>query len=298
MTAPRVVVVHRQTEYDALVARHSTRGQAEFFLAGRGQDLGAVEAVHRTIQDALATVSRQIPADWRRGLVDRSDLPAFLFTPDDIVVVVGQDGMVANVAKYLHGQPVIGVNPGATVNAGVLCRNPAGALESILRGLSGDSPGSSGGGEHRTMVSLEADDGQRLLALNDIFVGHRSHQTARYRLGFGGRDEPQASSGVVIGTGTGATGWCRSLSLERHSQLALPGPDERALAFFVREAWPSAWSGTDLTEGRLDVGDALEVEVESDSLIAFGDGIEADRLEITRGQRLRVSVAQRTLWLL
>jgi hypothetical protein len=39
------------------------------------------------------------------------------------------------------------------------------------------------------MVQAELDDGQRLLALNEIFVGHRTHQSARYRLGFGRASE-------------------------------------------------------------------------------------------------------------
>ena len=41
----------------------------------------------------------------------RGDLDRFLFEPDDLVVIVGQDGLVANVSKYLDGQPVVGINP-------------------------------------------------------------------------------------------------------------------------------------------------------------------------------------------
>ena len=40
-------------------------------------------------------------------------LPNFLFGPADIVVALGQDGVVANTLKYLNGQPLIGVNPDA-----------------------------------------------------------------------------------------------------------------------------------------------------------------------------------------
>ena len=291
MSVHRVVVVHRATEYDELVARHATRGQAAYFLETRGQDLRAVEERHRVVQETLASVSRQIPLDWRRGLVERADLSSYLFTPDDIVVVVGQDGLVANVSKYLDGQPVIGVDPGAGLNAGVLSRHTAREVTGLLSAVAHEPAA----GESRTMVELDVDDGQSLMALNEIYVGHSSHQTARYTLSVAGRSEPQASSGVVVGTGTGATGWCRSLRLERHSDLVLPGPQDRALAWFVREAWPSPWSGTGLTEGALVVGEELRLHVESDRLVAFGDGIENDRLEVTRGQALRLGVAARTL---
>ena len=41
-------------------------------------------------------------------LVERGFLPNFLFTPHDLIVTLGQDGLVVNTAKYLDGQPVIG----------------------------------------------------------------------------------------------------------------------------------------------------------------------------------------------
>ena len=61
-------------------------------------------------------------AEQRRTQIDRDDLERFLFAEDDLVIVVGQDGLVANVAKYLRGQPVLGVNPDPATYDGVLCR--------------------------------------------------------------------------------------------------------------------------------------------------------------------------------
>jgi len=146
------------------------------------------------------------------------------------------------------------------------------------------------------MAEAVLDDGLRLLALNEIFVGHRSHQSARYVLRAGEASERQSSSGIVVSTGTGATGWGRSISLERHSTLPMPGPAERALAFFVREAWPSVATGASLTEGRLDGEDALSVASEmNEGGVVFGDGIEADNIEFGWGRRLTVRVAAERL---
>ena len=122
------------------------------------------------------------------------------------------------------------------------------------------------------------------LYVNEIYLGHAGHQTARYRLGVGGGPaERQASSGILVGTGTGATGWCGSVWRERHSGLSLPSPGEARLVWFVREAWPSRATGTTCTEGELTKA-PLTVEVESDRLVAFGDGLEADAVALTRGQ--------------
>ncbi|GAA2752800.1 MULTISPECIES: hypothetical protein [Kitasatospora] len=295
--APRVVLVHRRTEYEDLLAHHGSRGQAAFFLTSRGRSLDEVEARHHRTQAALAEVAAAIPLDWRRSRVERADLDRFLFGPEDVVVVVGQDGLVANTAKYLDGQPVVGVDTEPGRNPGVLVRHRAEAAGRLLRAAAG--PGAEGRLEERTMVEAVADDTQRLLALNEIYLGQSGHQTARYRLSApGGPEEAQASSGVLVGTGTGATGWCRSTWLERGSALRMPGPTAGSLAWFVREAWPSPVTGTDQVQGLLTGGEQLSVTVESDQLVAFGDGVESDALRLVWGQTVRLGVAARRLRLL
>ncbi|MGW7407383.1 hypothetical protein ACWGI9_27325 [Streptomyces sp. NPDC054833] len=292
--APRAVLVHRTTEYEELVARHGTHGQAAFFLASRGRDIDEVAERHHRTRRALAEVASAVPLTWRQSRVERSDLDRFLFAPEDVVVVVGQDGLVANAAKYLAGQPVLGIDSDPGRNPGVLVRHrPADAAALLPAALARGT-----GAEELTMVEAVADDTQRLVALNEIYLGAAGHQTARYRLGLdgdGGVVEAQASSGVLVGTGTGATGWLRSVWQERVSRLALPSPTEDRLLWFVREAWPSPATGTSLVAGELAAAQALSVTVESDRLIAFGDGIESDALELTWGQTIRVRVCGQRL---
>jgi NAD kinase len=295
--APRAVIVYRRTEYEELLGRHGTRGQAAFFLKTRRRNIEEVEHRHQTQQAATTIVEASIPVDWRRGSVERSDLSRFLFAPGDIIVVVGQDGLVANVAKYLDGQPVIGINPDPERNPGVLVPHRPDAAGPLL--LTAVSAAIERHIEARTMVEALADDGQRLLALNEIFIGHQSHQSARYTLTLDGeRWERQSSSGLIVSTGTGATGWCRSAWQERHSTLALPAPTDGALAWFVREAWPSPATGTTLTEGLLDARGHLAITVETDRLVSFGDGIEADAINLDWGQTVELHLAQRRLRLL
>src|SRR4030095_12240536 len=159
---PRAVLITRPTEYEALLVRHGTREQARFFLEQRGRSLAEVEARHarqeaalQTVvaagalgdprhareEAALQTVVAAVPLRFRRSRVDRADLDRFVFGPEDIVVLVGQDGLVANVAKYLAGQPVLGINPDRDLYDGVLVRHrPEAAAEVLAAGRGAPPP--------------------------------------------------------------------------------------------------------------------------------------------------------------
>lgn len=291
---PRAVLVQRPTEWSELLARHGTREQVTFFLSQRRIDAGEVHRRHHTFLGHRHHVLAAIPGDWRRACARRDDLERFLFEPEDIVVVLGQDGLVANVSKYLDGQPLIGLNPEPERNAGVLVVHPPAAAPDLLRDVAA--------GRHvlqaRTMAAARLDDGQELRALNEIFVGHRSHQSARYTLDVGGRSERQSSSGLIFATGTGATGWAKSINAQLATPVALPAATEPALAYFAREPWTSPATGASLAHGRLE-GDAVaRVTAElPDGATAFGDGIEADALTIDWGQTLAVGIAPQALQL-
>ncbi len=279
---PRAVLVERPSEYEELLARHATHDQVRFFLERRERSLEEVLERHAAHARDHRTVLGAIPRDWRTATVARAELDRFLFEPDDVVLTLGQDGLIANVAKYLDGQPVIGINP-----AGVIARHTAQATADLIADLTRHRATI----EERTMVEARLDDGQVVLALNEVFLGHESHQSARYTIELGDKAERQSSSGVIVSTGTGATGWAASLN--RLYGLDLPGPTDRALAYFVREAWPSAHTRTTLTSG---VIERLSLTCElGEGGVVFGDGIEADRVHVDWGQRIEVAAAARRL---
>lgn len=290
---PRVVVVVRESDYRMLVRRHSTAAAAAFFLQTRGQTLEALRGIDDAQERATGQVLASIPLSWRRNRVMRDALDRFLFEPEDVVVVVGQDGLVANVAKYLDGQPVIGVNPQPGRYEGVLVPWRVAEICRVLERR--QAPGLPRCA--RTMVRATLDDGQTVDALNEVFVGHRSHQSARYEIVHAGRSATHSSSGVIVATGTGATGWARALVRAREGWAStLPEPGDRGLAYFVREAFPSVASSVDLTEGS--VGETMPLELVSrmnDGGVLFGDGIEQDCLGFDWGRRVSITVAPRSL---
>ncbi len=284
---PRVVVVRRQTEYEGLLALHGTAQMAAFKLSRLGVDLGQLKERHDSITSASSAALAQVPTTWRKASVFRRDLDRFRFSPDDIVVAVGQDGLIPNVAKYLSGQPVIGVNP---------CFPQQKMMHFHFTDLPALYDRRQFHAEPRTMARVNLDDGRDLLALNEIFCGHRSHQSARYDISYADQAEHQSSSGLIVTTGTGATGWAQSIASAIGLDLgALPRPSEQRLVFLVREAWKSEWTGTELLHGDLRK-EMLQVtcKMEHGGTI-FGDGIESDTLDFRFGETATFRVAEQQL---
>lgn len=283
--APRVVLVTRPSEFTLLLARHATRGQAAFQLSQRAQSITRVEAQHQTQDAALAQARAAIPPGWTMAEVSRDDLDRFLFTANDIVVAIGQDGLVANLAKYLTGQPVIGITPDPATSEAVLTRHAVTALPGLLAALDRNAART----EARTMIEAKLANGPSLRALNEIFVGHRSHQSARYLLRQNGQEEFQSSSGLIVASGTGITGWARSILTATGKTTALTPAEARGV-YLVREAWPSRTSGTTLSHGEVTAAEPLDVVSRMNAGgVIFADGIEQDFLTFDYGVTARIS---------
>ncbi|SMX32156.1 hypothetical protein [Maliponia aquimaris] len=290
---PRVVIVTRETELEALLARLGTRGQAEFYLASRGQQIAQIESRAQAQRRAVDAVKTAVPAEWSLAQVARGDLDRFLFFPNDVVVAVGQDGLVANLAKYLDGQPVIGVTPDPESSEGVLVRHGAATLPGLLPRVAARDMD----GERRTMIEARVNAGGALLGLNDLFIGHRSHQSARYDLRYGEAEEFQSSSGVVVATGTGLSGWARSIMTATGADYDFSAVDPAA-AFFAREPWPSRTSGDRLRSGQ--IGRDKTVQILSrinEGGVIFADGLEQDYLPFDWGTRVEIGISARSLLL-
>jgi NAD kinase len=291
---PRVVVITRKTPLEQLIERFGTSGQARFYVEDKGRKYADYERVQARFELAVKTVMGAIPAAQQRVRLDRGDLDRFIFREDDIIVIVGQDGLVPNVAKYLQGQLVIGINSDPEQYDGVLCRHAPILTERLLNWCA--NPKGDFTIQRRTMAQALREDGQRLLALNEFYFGSRTHQSARYTLRVDGKQERHSSSGMIITTGTGSTGWARSIAQQRKLEEILPKPEEPKLAWFVREPFPSVSTGITLDHGVLAGTQILEATSElGDNGVIFADGIESDTLEFIDSQTVRISVAPEVL---
>lgn len=298
----KVVLVTRATRLETLIARFHTRDQARFYVEHLGADFADYEDEHATYHAARRVVGDVLQAHGRWQAMDRAYLPSFLFGPHDVVVALGQDGLVANTMKYLDGHPLVGINPDPRRHDGVLLPFGAHDFEGVLADVLADRRPD----KRVTMAEARLPDGQRLLAVNDLFVGPASHTSARYAIDFAGRHETQSSSGVIVSTGLGSTGWMASVvtgSLHigaawHHTQARTdyrPLPwDTNQLVFAVREPFPSRTTGTSIVFGTCDARNPLRLTSQmADAGVIFSDGIEADHLDFGAGVMVTIEPAKR-----
>lgn len=303
LTENKIVLVTRPTRLEELVVRFNTVEQAKFYVEHLGADFSDYEREHARYRLAVADAEAALSMLGRLQTLRREFLPNFIFGPDDTIVVLGQDGLVANTVKYSDSRPIIGVNPDPARWDGVLLPFAVADLPKIV-------PEVFAGRRQLkevTMAKAELGDGQKLYAVNDLFVGVRSHVSARYTISADGREERQSSSGIVVSTGLGSTGWFKSLmtgavSIAQaagggDSQLSAREPfawDADWLYFTVREPFPSKSSAATLVFGRVTPDDPLVVVSQTpEAGVIFSDGVEKDFLEFNSGARAIITLAEK-----
>ncbi|HEV2518541.1 MAG TPA: sugar kinase [Devosia sp.] len=297
----KIILIVRQTRLDELIARFNTVQQAQFYVEHLGANFGDYVREQQQYRAAVLEAEQGLRPFGRVQKVDRRYLGNFIFGDDDLVVVLGQDGLVANTLKYLDGQHVLGVNPDAARWDGVLLPFRPGDLHKVVpEELAGRRRLSA-----VTMARATLNTGASLYAVNDLFIGPRSHVSARYELNVGGMRERQSSSGIIVSTGMGSTGWLSSLYAGwTGAALAFgiePPPfdpkfawDAGFLQYFVREPFPSRTTGTSLVAGRIDERASIVIASEmAEHGVIFSDGIEADFLEFNAGTRATIAIADR-----
>lgn len=296
----KLVIVTRRTRLEELVQRFNSRGQAKFWIERSGGDFADYVREDDAYRRSLDGVRRGLDLGLKVQSLERSLVPTFLFSENDLVVPVGQDGLVANTAKYAGAQPIVGVNPDPARFDGVLLpftpESARPAVEGVLAGRARI--------REVTLAEAALNDGQTLLAFNDLFVGARTHVSARYRLKVGRATEIQSSSGLLVSTGAGSTGWLSSVFNMAAGLAAFTGGtagkrpslawEDPRLVFAVREPFVSRHSQAGIVAGWIEKGGELVVEslMPSGGAI-FSDGIEADFLPFDSGRIVRIRGAGR-----
>jgi len=301
----RIVVITRMTALEELKARFNSTAQARFYIEHLGGRFDEYEAAHARYSAAVAAVQQALPRGLKTHTIERGFLPNYLFSDSDLVVTVGADGLVVNTAKYLTTQAIVAVNPDPQRVDGILIPfGVAEAGEAVARAVAGRAAERA-----VTMAEAALNDGQVLYAFNDLFIGPRTHTSARYRLEFAGQAEDQSSSGLIVSTGAGSTGWLQSVVTGAARvtagvtglEITPPAPESYRLPweadelyFTVREPFTSRTSAATLVFGKLTPRQPLVLRsYMPENGVIFSDGLEQDYVSFNAGAVVTVRVAAR-----
>ena len=299
MKFERVIIITDKTRLEQLIERFNSKAQAKFYIESSGGDFNFFELEHNIFYESLKKVKHSISEILKYKIIHRSFLPTYIFTEQDLVLVIGQDGLVANTAKYVSSLPIIGINPDIKRYDGVLLKHSPDYLKSILKDVIKGNYNT----KQVTMAKAVLNDGQELLAFNDFYIGADSHVSSKYSIEFNGDKEQQSSSGIIVSTGAGSTGWLSSIFnmtniiSEYYSRdLADCGTtldwNENKLIFAVREPFLSKMSQTNIGYGIITKNKTLKIESHMPSKgIIFSDGVESDFLNFNSGSSVEISIA-------
>lgn len=303
LTENKIILIKRRTRLEELIARHNTIEQARFYVEHLGADFSDYLEEDARYNGVLLKAEAALSALGRLQVVDRDFVPNYIFGKADTVVAIGQDGLVANTLKYLDGQPLVGVNPDPKRWDGVLLPFTVSDLTALLpevftrkRPL-----------KQVSMAQASLNDGQVLYGVNDLFIGQRTHVSSRYHIRDCERGEDQSSSGIIVSTGLGSSGWLKSvvagaqgvmsvLNGEHASPEAFRPPawDADYLQFSVREPFPSRSSAASMVFGSITVQNPLHIVSQMpENGVIFSDGIESDYLEFCSGVEATITVAEK-----
>ena len=299
----KIVLIVRKTRLDELITRFNTEDQARFYVEHLGADFSGYQQEDRTYKQAVRQTEGILSRHGRLHRVERAFLPNFIFGPQDIVVALGQDGLVANVLKYLDRQMLIGVNPDPARWEGALLPFTVSELDRLMPQVFAEKRPV----RQVTMAEARLNTGETICGVNDLFIGPRSHTSARYYIQIGDYGENHSSSGVIVSTGLGSTGWLRSVIAGAagiaSSLTGASSPpvtecsfawDADHLCFSIREPWPSTTSTAGITFGTITPGTPLIlVSNMPENGVIFSDGMESDFLHFNSGTEATIGLADR-----
>jgi NAD kinase len=294
----KLVIVTRKTRLQELVERLNTRSQAKFYIEHAGGDFADYEREDDAYRSSLEVLRRTLDFEMPQQLIERNIVPTFQFQKEDLVVTLGQDGLVANTAKYVT-EPIVAVNPDPKRFDGILVPFLPDQARSVVEKVIEAKARI----REVTLAEIRLQDGQRLLAFNDLFIGARSHVSALYRISSGKKTEIQSSSGVLVSTGAGSTGWLSSVynmvtgvanfgGGTAVNPIRMQWEDPR-LVYVVREPFVSRHSQANLVTGMIESGQQLVLEsLMPSGGVVFSDGMEADFLQFNSGAIASVRTAE------
>lgn len=203
------------------------------------------------------------------------------FDDVDMVISLGGDGTFVRAGNFVKNQLIFGINSDPETSEGALVSlfsNDVEKLNDIIDG------------KYKTMIRERArvvlnEKEIRELVVNAVFVGAASQfHCSRYVVDFKGHKEEHRSSGILVSTGSGSTGWFKSAGGEIFKH------DEKKLKFIIREPYNGdRLYRPELVSGEIADGESIEIISTRDygGVVAVDDSV----YEVKKGDSIKVSLS-------
>ena len=275
-----ILVVYKKSAFELYSA--SPDEKTREFMAQNSKDVKRMKRSHEAQKKTLDVITTELE---RRNIKYEAIYRADLEDIDrELVIVVGGDGTVLEVSHYVKNTPILGVNSDPGLSIGFFCCYNKDTIPQALENID-DQP-------RTTLSRLELVlNGQHLpeLVLNDVLVAHANPAaTSRYKVKANGKEKKYISSGVLVCTPVGSTGW---MYQEGGEVMNLSATNLQFINRGVRDAQPQFTDGLEIhyrtREGKiyvdgahvqheLTLGDDLVVKASSSPITIVGD-LEAKR---------------------
>lgn len=265
-------------DYESLVQKYRDEGA----------NVETILSSHATQQASLGKL-RQIfdPSQF----IARDDLAESVNQDADLVIAFGGDNHFVYVSHFAKSAMILGINSDPQRSDGALTSLTADQCEEALQALT------RGDYSIEEWPRLEAlVNGKPLpLTTSELFVGERERvYMSRYVLKHGDVEETQKSSGLLITTGAGSTGWYDSACRYLHPDGNVFARTEPKFVFLATEPSKGRLNRSKLLEGTVQAGESLRIQSLNDSSgLVSVDSL--DEVLFSRGATLEVRISPHAL---
>ena len=209
------------------------------------------------------------------------------FQGRDLVISVGGDGTVLNTSHYvLDSTPVLTIKSD-TRSQGALCIVQPSEIEEAIEKLI------EGRFSQESWSRIEGKLGNRTdIALNEILIGNKyTPKAAVYEISLNGKTEKQMSSGLIITTGAGSTGFYSNIA-GNDGKFPKTSGELR----FIATAY-KADANYRMVKGKITPGESIEIRsfMNIEGIVSFDGDTQKRMNDFPRGSRVVVRVSDKPL---
>jgi NAD kinase len=240
------VIIARKLSVLEYEARELGISQAEMLehYKNTGSDWETILASHNRQREALSELEKALPGiKIQTGFQLRPEAMKDL----QAVIALGGDDHYQYVSHFLENQLLIPINSDTQKSDGALSDFTVSTfIDELPRIKNGEF-------DIESWTRLQVDlNGQRIpeLAISQIFIGAVDNEDmSRYSLNYRGQNELQKSSGLIIATGTGSTGWYDAAVRYLKEDGEKFDRTEKKAVFVSREPFNGRFSNLNLKSG-------------------------------------------------